>query len=773
MRYTYLDKKYAFSPSVQAVLDVIGLTMLGWDDREATYTGPEYDRKTPFLDVFEEMPDAPYSEALAHAIVKSWNDGEIFVLPNELIVGNVRPKRHLFEHFAHGIVYEGGLLDEDEYPDYPREESEIASRVNALKDRLWPATKELLDIEADRLGIGRELFRKGWEQGLTEAGGYQGHTVPNYPKLFSLGFDGTIELINAYAANTADPQKLELYHAMKVIVEGLSRYAELHAEKAECLAEAESNAELRERYLLVAANCRSIAHKAPSTYFEAVQLMWFYALWDWADCLGRIDQNLWPFYKSSDDTPVRRDDVTACLLFKLREHGVHNITLGGVRPEDGSDATNELTYLILQILRTCHDTHPRASVRIHDDTPEELMQLIVKMWSEGMSDPTVVSDTLVIDGLRRYGVTLSDARDYTMLGCQEIEIPGKSNFGCEDGAFNLAKAFEITLFDGFDRRTGMQFGLHTGRLTDFNSVEDVWDAFEKQIKYITPIFLKLCDAGQVKRDKVLSKLVKSIYTDDCIERGINMDAGGAKYNYGVVETAGLAVVADSFTALETVVFRDKKVSLEDLVKALEANYKGFEDLRKIMLDAPKFGNDDDTADKWAVRVLEMFWGELGRHRSVRGGKFMGACSLQSGGNTFGQPTLALPDGHVLGQSLGNTIGPRSGADKSGLTAMLKSVMKLPLHLGLGGTSLNVTIPVTENASEEQRAKISRLVRTYLKCGGQMAQVTTAKLEDLLDAMVNPTAHYDLIVRVGGYSAKFVDLMPTSKVEMISRYGVSI
>ena len=769
MKYTYLDHKFEFSPKAKKALEDSLKFFHGWDDREETFTGPLFDGKTPFLDVFEEMPDAPYSECLAHAIVRSWVTSEITICPYEILVGNNRPDRRLTEHYSFGIEDWEDLVEYRGGEKYAEMKESIDKRIDSLRDRLWPATMEVMHKEGDRI-LGREIYRKGWDAGLGGCGGYQGHTVPGYPTLLRYGIDGLLDRLNSYVYNTTDPEKLEFYKAQRIILEGLSAFALLHADKADELALSEVDPWQKERYLLIASNCRKVAHDAPENLLEATQLMWFFGLWDWVDCFGRLDQTLFPYYNDSCDEPVSREDIMCDFLTKIRRHGSHNITLGGVLPRNGKDASNELTYLILQILRTAHDVHPRISLRIHDNSPDKLLHLLVKMWSEGMSDPTIVSDTLVIDGLRRYGVSLEDARDYTMLGCQEIEIPGKSNFGCEDGTINLAKAFEYALYNGVDVKTGIQVGLPTGNLPDYSSAEELWEAFVKQVRHVTPTFLHLCDVGQTVRDKNLAKLVKSVITDDCTQRGINQDAGGAKYNYGVIETAGLAVIADSFAALETVVFRDKKFTLAEIFEAMKVNYEGYDSMRKVLLDAPKFGNDDDIADKWAARTLEMFWGDLANYRSVRGGAYMGACSLQGGGRGFGNLTWALPDGHRMGDPLGNTIGPRTGADKSGLTAMLNSIMKLPLHLGLGGTTVNTRIPITATASEEQREKIVGVVRTYMKYGGQMAQITTATLEDLIDAQKHPHDHFDLIVRVGGFSNRFIELIPDSQNEMIARFA---
>ncbi len=424
---------------------------------------------------------------------------------------------------------------------------------------------------------------------------------------------------------------------------------------------------------------------------------------------------------------------------------------------------------MLQICRTAHKTHPRVSVRFHENSPRELMDLVVKMWSEGMSDPTVASDVNAVAGLVEYGVPIEDARDYTILGCQEIEIPGKSNFGCEDGNMNLAKIFEYTINDGCNRK-GERTGLPTGYLTDYTSAEALFEAYVRQIKYFVPIWVELTNYGvDVRRDNC-AKLVKSIFTEACVERGLNLDDGGSVYNYGVIETAGSAAVADSFAAIEKVVFEDGKMTMETLRAAIDANFEGYEAERKILLSAPKFGNDDERADAWCARLLDVFWSEMGKYKSRRGDVFTGACSLLESGIELGKWTWAMPDGRRAGEPLSNTIGPREGNDISGVTAMLSSVCKLPLKKGIGGTTLNVLFPAGTMTNERSRAAVGAAMRTFIKGGGQLAQITTADLDAMIDAKEHPERHRDLIVRIGGFSIEFVQLSKEVQDEVISRYG---
>jgi len=737
--------------------------------KEESWVNTELDGKTPFLDVFEEMENEPYEVKLAHAIVRSWLVTEAKIYPGDIVVGITRPRRPANEHFSWGIVGQVWHDDIKNNPAYKDRYDEIYKRF----ERLYLSDGQSMqqdDFNRKLIPRQNEIFGKDTELGgLMWVGGYQGHTVPSYPLLLKLGIGGAREKVCQYMRKyEGEEKKQRLYQAMLIILDGLRDFALGYAEAARRMARENPNDAAL--YGTVAANCERISESAPETLGEAVQLMWFYCLWDWCDCVGRADQYLYPFYEKCVREEGRgvAEDYIAALWFKMFENGIHNVTLAGVKP-DGTDATNELTYLMLQICRTAHKTHPRVSVRFHKDSPSDLMDLVVKMWSEGMSDPTVASDANVIEGLTEYGVPIEDARDYTILGCQEIEIPGKSNFGCEDGNMNLAKIFEYTINDGCNRK-GQRVGLPTGYLTDYDNIEDLWRAYEKQIKFFVPIWAELTNYGVDVRNANCAKLVKSIFTESCVERGLNLDDGGSIYNYGVIETAGSAAVADSFAAIEKVVFKEKRITMETLRAAIDANFEGYETEQKMLRSAPKFGNDNDDADDWCRRLLDCFWSEVGKYKSRRGDVFTGACSLLESGIELGKWTWAMPDGRRAGEPLSNTIGPREGNDISGVTAMLNSVAKLPLKKGIGGTTLNVLFPAGTMTTEDDRKAVASAMRTFLANGGQLAQITTADLDAMKDAQEHPECHRDLIVRIGGFSIEFVQLTPEVQNEVISRYG---
>lgn len=763
--YTSVAEKMVLSPRMERVYAAVLPRIQKWEKREGTNCSElDHGGKNPFLDVFLENPKVPYVINLANAIVRSWLITPVVIHRDEALVGIVRPNYPFMEHFSWGIWNYGYCARED------TNDFEELGRISAAIERMTPLDEDHRYRAATAVfGPVVETIK---QEGLFCAGGYQGHTIPNYNTLLELGLDGVLEKVRRYKAiNARDEETQDLYTAWEILVKGMSRYLEQYAGEAARLARTEQDETQKDYYLQISENCGIVAHRKPQTLYQAVQLMWCLSLWDWVDCLGRVDQYLYPFYERAkkENDAVSAEDCIVSIVFKLWENGAHNTTVSGCKA-DGSDATNELTFLFLQILRRIREVYPRMAVRIREDADPKLLRLIVQMWSEGMCDPSIISDVCVIDGLQKLGVTLEDAHNYATLGCQEIEVPGKSNLGCEDGSFNVAKAFEIAMEGGMSTKKGVRIGPKTKTFLECESFEEVYESFEQQLRHFIPIFAYICDRGQQERAANHAKLLKGIFTDGCLERGLPHDAAGPIYNYGVVETAGVPPVADALTAIKKLVFEEKKITKEQLKNALDANFEGFEKIRQMLLNfAPKFGNDNDEADAMACRVLNTFWDEIAKYRSVRGGPYTGACSLLSGGVAYGKEMGAMADGRFAGEPLGNTMGPRPGADKNGLTAMLASVSKLPLDKGMGGTTLNVLLSQKFLADDQRKAAVAQTLHHYMRSGGQLAQITSANLEDLYDAKCHPERHGDLIVRVGGFSTQFVQLTDDLQDEIISRY----
>lgn len=771
--YRSTEEKYEYSPIMEEVYTEMLKRKRNNRTREGIETGKEPDGKTPFFDIFINHREKPYPIKLAMAIVESWMVTEPTMHDKEVLVGFPRPMRPIHEHFSIGICRERHVLN---YPAYADRKEELGALMTTMRPEFHPDEGQAAD-KLEREFFCTEEFPEAnqllWGA-LWHTGGYQGHTVPNYDILLTRGVGDVLREVRERLASEKEEKKILMYQACEIILQGFGDWMKLQATAADKKAEAESDPVLKERYLKAARNCRDIAFDAPKTYYQAAQLTFFYNLWDANDCTGRTDQYLYPFFKEAlKEDKDFAEEVTASLMMKFYEHGVHNITVGGIIPETGEDAANDLTFLMLQILRRNHATHPRMSIRVNEKSDPSMLALAVQMWSEGMSDPTVASDSTIIPAfINNYGVEPKDAMNYSLLGCQELEIPGKSNFGCEDGVFNLAKVLEYTLNNGMDRYDNKAaLALPLGKITDYESFDDLWNAFEKQTAFLTKRFCELCDLGQQIRAANYAKLVKTPFTEACLERGLNLDDGGAYYGYGCVETAGSSVTADSLTAIKKLVYDEKLISRETLEAALAANFEGYEKERQLLLNrAPKFGNDNEEADEMAHRVLKLFWSEIKKYKSIRGGEYSGACSLLSGGIHYGEHTWATADGRKAGEPLGNSIGPRPGADKNGLTAMLNSVSKLPLDLGVGGTTCNIVIPTSTTSTPELRKNIEDVIYTFLKNGGQLGQITTANLDDLIDAKAHPELHSDLIIRIGGFSIKFIELAEDEQDEIISRYS---
>ena len=751
-----------FTPRMQAVQADIKSRLRKRDLRENTFIDPiPLNGANPFADVFEEMPDAPYVIALAHSIVRSWLSMPPVIYADEVVVGITRPTYPLMEHFSWGIQFR----PEKATPKNGYPETEKA-RMERLRSRMTPLNYEHMH-QAGRELLGEKAYDVMTREKMYWAGGYQGHTLPSYVTLLENGLDGMLEKIDHYAAIHHDR---DFYEACRILVRGMSAHLEQYAEFAR--QQAAQHPQDAQRLLMIAENCAYVSHHKPQTLYQAVQLSWILSLWDWVDCIGRADRFFLPFYAYSlekGDKVSVEESITA-FMFKLWECGAHNLTVGGC-DEYGNDTTNDLSYLFLQVLRNIHDTHPRLCVRIHKNTPQPLMDLCLQLWAEGMCDPSLVSDETVIPGLTAIGIPLEDARNYATLGCQEIEIPGKCNTGNEDGSLNLAKILEIAMLGGKSTiEKDFQLGPVTKTFLECETFQELLDSYTAQMRYFTKIHCYLCAKGQQIRGANHAKLLKGIFTDGCLERGLPHDAGGPIYGHGIMETAGLAPVADSLMAIKKLVYDEKKLTRQQLWDALQADFQGYERIRQMCLNmAPKFGNDDPQVDALAAQLLEEYWLEIQKYETGRGGHYVGGCSLLKAGISYGKTMGAMADGRHAGEPLPSSMGPRAGADRSGLTAMLNSVAKLPLHLGVGGTTLNVILTTQMLQTPQMRQNISAVLRTYLENGGCLMQVTTACKEDLLDAKIHPERHGDLTVRVGGSSIQFVQLDTATQDEIISRY----
>lgn len=626
-----------------------------------------------------------------------------------------------------------------------------------------------------------------------------GHTVCG-DKIYRKGMLDLIEEIRVaveridFFNDPAAFNKAEELKAMRIAAEALISYAERHAEKLTQLAKNEKNRVRKKELNDLAAICRRVPAHAPVTFHEALQYYWFVHLgvitevnpWDSFNP-GRLDQHLFPFYKKElEEGTLSKEKATELLQafwIKFNNHpappkvGVTAqesntytdftlINLGGVKT-DGSDAVNDLTYLILDVIEEMRILQPGTMIQVSKKNPDTLIHRALKITKTGFGQPSYFNTDAIIKELIHQGKSLTDARNGGCSGCVETGAFGTESY-ILTGYFNLAKILEITLNNGTDPGTGKQIGLKTGNPVTFASYEDLLEAYKNQLNYFIDIKIRGNNVIEHLFASYLPVPFLSVLIDDCIARATDYNAGGARYNTNYIQGVGLGSATDSLTAIKYHVFDRHSVSMSDLLKALSVNFKGYEQLRfDLIYNTPKWGNDDDYADDNARRVFEMFHEAVDGRPTVRGGTYRINMLPTTSHVYFGSVIHALPDGRKAKEPLSEGISPVQGADTTGPTAVLKSASKID-HLCTGGTLLNMKFNPSFFENEESISKIGSLIRGYFGMDGHHIQFNVVSAATLRDAQKHPEKYRDLIVRVAGYSDYFNDLGTDLQNEIIQR-----
>ena len=640
------------------------------------------------------------------------------------------------------------------------------------------------------------------------------------------------ELDYIYDPEATDKQQ-EL-EAMAISCDAAILFAERHAELAERMAEElektlpqplhhreGTGVGLRIRELRkIAEVCRWVPAHAPRNLWEAIQMYWFVHLgtvtelngWDSMNP-GHIDQHLWPFYqKGIDEGTLTRDEakeLLSCLWIKFNnqpappkvgvtalESGTYNdftnINIGGVDRE-GRSATNELSYMILEIQEELHELQPGLSIHIAQNTPDEFLLEGIKVIRQGHGYPSIFNPDTYIKELVREGKTLEDAREGGCSGCIEVGAFGKEAY-LLTGYLNTPKILEITLNNGIDPETGKKLGLETGDPREFKTFEELYDAWHRQMVYF--VNLKLSVNNYIERMFSLyaPATFLSLYIDDCIEKGRDYYSGGARYNTTYIQCTGLGTITDSFTALKKHVFEDHRYTMEEMLEACKNNWGapsaplsspegdtnplqgneapsgavGGAVMRAYIRNhTPFFGNDDAYADEIAVRVYEDLVKAIEGRPNTRGGKTQLNMLSTTCHNYFGSVCGATPNGRLSHFAISDGTSPAHGSDTHGPTAVIKSLGKLD-QTKSGGTLLNVRFVPQLLKREEDQKKLASLIRTYFKFGGHHIQFNIVDTATLHDAQQHPEEYRDLLVRVAGYSDYFNDMTEQLQNEIIAR-----
>jgi len=629
------------------------------------------------------------------------------------------------------------------------------------------------------------------ESGAARAQGYNGHFGYDFGFILNNGFEKVKSIIQKYAeeyqgnqnnkenqtkknqiVNKKTDRKSDFYQALLITVEGMQQYIRRHAEKAESLIGAGQYDD--NEFKTLSAVCRNIADNKPSSFREAVQLQWFLMMFTDYDSFGRYDQYMRCFYEDGINTGIAGNkhttreeakDIFKAMLLRVDECGaILNMTIGGITPT-GEDAVNDLTYLILEATRELKLKGPNLCLRINKFNTEKLWNEAGKSLSTGQALPALYNDEVFINMLKNNGITEEDANNYTLAGCSQAVIPGKSNFNCDVGLYVPAKMLDLALHNGFDTRTGKQVGPKTGNPASFTSYDQFYTAYREQMKYCVDKGTALNDQDVRARSNMFST-VRTLLIPECIKKGISVMQGGATYNGIQGEVIGITNTANSLTAIKQLVFDEKKITFNELIRALDTNFVGYENIRSMLLKVPKFGNDTEEPDKIRSEITRDIYSELLSHEAEHGGVHWPGEVIFSYHLSEGIYVGALPDGRYAYTVLADSAGPTQGTDTNGLTSVLNSAAKLPFDLLCTSINLNLKFPKT--TWEENKQKILLALQTYFKTGGSQLQINVTDTKLLKDAIKNPQNHKNLIVRVGGFSAYFIHLEKDLQLEIISR-----
>ncbi len=625
-----------------------------------------------------------------------------------------------------------------------------------------------------------------------------GHTVAG-KKIFHKGMldlkmeiQESIEKIQS--SNNPDQNKIEELKAMDIAADAVILFAKRHAVELDNLANDEKDSKRKAELIEMARICRKVPANAPETFHEMLQHYWFIHLgvitevnpWDSFNP-GRLDQHLYPYYKKETEngslTKESAIELLQAFWVKFNNHpappkmGVTAlesntytdfalINLGGVK-EDGTDAVNELTYLILDVIEEMRILQPSSMVQLSKNNPDKFIQRAIKIAKTGFGQPSIFNTDAIIQELLNQGKEIVDARNGGASGCVETGAFGTESY-ILTGYFNLNKILELTLNNGTDPRTGKEIGIKTGDPRNFKSINELLEAYKKQLNYFADIKLKGNNIIEKLYAEQLPVPFLSLIIEDCITNGVDYNAGGARYNTSYVQGVGLGSLTDNITSIKFNVFDKKKITMDELLRAMEVNFKGYDQLRHdLIYETPKYGNDDDYADMHAIDVFNMFYDAINGKPTYRGGKFRINMLPTTSHVYFGSVMQATPDGRKAFEPLSEGISPFQGADKKGPTAVLKSAAKID-HLKTGGTLLNQKFSPSFFKDEKSIEKLGQLVRSYFRMDGHHIQFNVVSAKTLRDAQKHPEKHTDLIVRVAGYSDYFNDLGEDLQNEIIRR-----
>ena len=621
---------------------------------------------------------------------------------------------------------------------------------------------------------------------------------PDYDNIIKYGYRHYIDeckqrLSQHVCKDVYDMEQRISWQAMIIVMEAIiafaHRYADLAQEQAEACGDETRKAEL----LTMAEACRIVPEYAPKTFLQGVQIVWFTHLAIVLEavggdhCLGRFDQYMYPFFEK--ETAEGRDEVYFQELiheFKLKIAELWNIRqykesiavpgcplwmhvmLGGVK-ENGKDACNELTNVFLRCLLDLQTDEPCISFRFHRNVNEETFRLAIKAARDTGGHPAFYNDDAAITYLLSLGFTLKEARNWGICGCIEPIVVGKTDFQTNAGNFNANKVLEIMLHNGYDPVTKKQLGIKTGDPKDFTCIEDVMKAYEAQLDFFVEKFIKMANTTLAGHAFTFPTITASCFSQGCIEKGKMLQQKGSDHHYTTTSIASMANVIDSFAAMEECIFNQKYLTMEELVDLLDTNFEGKEEMRQLLINkAPKFGNDIEQADKYGEWFVDLFDRSMKRFKDAHGGQWTSLHATVVYNVAMGKTVGATPDGRLAFSPLADNASPMIGMDVNGPTAVVNSLAACDEGVPQSGLLLNQRFDPTIAAGEKGLDIIETVFRAHFAQGGYHIQINVLDDETLRAAQREPEKYKNIIVRVAGYSAYFVELSEEVQNNIIDR-----
>jgi formate C-acetyltransferase len=673
-----------------------------------------------------------------------------------------------------------------------------------------------------------------------------GHVCVDYGKVLKIGFTGIIRQVMETMAklDTSDPdyiKKKNFYEALIITYSAAIQFAHRYAEKAREMAAACLDATRKAELLQIAANCDKVPEQGATNFYEACQSFWFVQILLQIEANGhsispgRFDQYMNPYlamdkgishefaqelvdcvWVKLNDINKTRDEVSAQAFAGYAVF--QNLIVGG-QTEDGLDATNEMSYMCMEAVAHVKLPAPSFSIRVHQNTPDEFLYRSCELTRLGFGVPAMYNDEVIIPALCNRGVSLADARNYCIIGCVEPQCPHKTE-GWHDAAFfNIAKVLEITLNNG--KNGDKQLGPVTGDITSFTNLEQLLEAYKKQMEYFVYHLAEADNCVDYAHAERAPLPFLSALVDDCIGRGKSVQEGGAIYNFTGPQAFGVADAGDSLCAIKKHVFENKEITMEQLKEALDHNFgnccdktcsatestdedriyeavkrilsnngsinladlqaqlskpqkevsgnkEDYAQVKRILENTPWFGNDEDEVDMIARRCGQIYSYEVEKYKNPRGGQFQAGCYPVSANVLFGKDVGALPDGRLAKTPLADGVSPRQGKDTNGPTAAAMSVSKLDHANYSNGTLYNQKFLPAALAGDEGLKHFASIVRSYFDHKGMHVQFNVIDRNTLLAAQNDPDQYKDLVVRVAGYSAQFTVLAKEVQDDIISR-----